>query len=90
MGEIKKWSVNVLNYTDGIAPIHLGNMEKRIKIERILDWLELKEIPWTSSFSTSNGYVIRLIEKSLSTKKSWRWEIFWNSEINLSWNEWKF
>ena len=63
---IKKGSVNVDDYIDGIASIHFANVEKRIKVGRLLDKAN-KKYSGDSSFSILNGYVSKPIEKSFST-----------------------
>ena len=39
---IKKGSVYRDNYEDGVAYIHLANMEKHVKVEGLLDWAKKK------------------------------------------------
>ena len=50
---IKEGSLNVDNYADFVACIHLANVQKNIKAEGLLEWAKTK-YSGDSSSSTSN------------------------------------
>ena len=63
----KKGSVNIGNYADKVAFVHVINVEKLIKVWGLLDWAKDKYS--SGSFcSTSNIYVKRYITEELLNK----------------------